>query len=62
MHKGSHYRRDWISVGGDRMGGGNPVCGARVVAVDGHDWNTDLVALGTWIVPRPGRLTRRLPA
>lgn len=31
--------------------------GARVVAVDGHDWNTDPFSQGTWMVPKPGQLT-----
>ncbi|MFF1832501.1 flavin monoamine oxidase family protein [Paenarthrobacter sp. NPDC058040] len=31
--------------------------GARVLAVDGYDWNTDDYSQGTWISPRPGQLT-----
>lgn len=31
---------------------------ARVIAIDWHDWNTDPFSRGTWMVPRPGQLTR----
>jgi monoamine oxidase len=31
---------------------------ADVVAVDGHDWNADEFAKGTWMAFRPGQLTR----
>ncbi|MEV5012833.1 NAD(P)/FAD-dependent oxidoreductase [Streptomyces sp. NPDC055692] len=30
---------------------------ARVLAVDGFDWNQDPYARGTWMVPHPGQLT-----
>lgn len=30
---------------------------ARVVAVDGHDWNADQFSRGTWMVPKPGQMT-----
>lgn len=32
--------------------------GARVVAVDSHDWAGDPFSRGTWMTPRPGQLTR----
>jgi monoamine oxidase len=35
---------------------------ARVVAVDGHDWNEDEWARGTWTAHRPGALTAAGPA
>ena len=31
---------------------------ARVVAVDGHDWNSDEFSQGTWMAYRPGQVTR----
>jgi monoamine oxidase len=30
---------------------------AEVVAVDTHDWEADPWSRGTWMVPRPGRLS-----
>ncbi len=32
--------------------------GARVVATDAHDWNTDPYSRGTWMVYRPGQVRR----
>jgi len=31
---------------------------AEVIAWDGHDWNADEWAKGTWVAYRPGQLTR----
>lgn len=36
--------------------------GARVVLVDGHDWNADPYSRGAWMVPRPGQLTKLMSA
>lgn len=35
---------------------------AKVVAVDGYNWNKDPFARGTWMAPRPGQLTRFMSA
>ena len=34
------------------------VPGARVLATDAHDWNTDEFSQGTWMAYRPGQLMR----
>jgi len=31
---------------------------ARVLAIDGHDWNADALSRGTWMAYRPGQVTR----
>src|SRR3712207_4627972 len=36
--------------------------GARVVALETHDWNADPYSRGTWMAPRPGQLTRLMSA